>query len=116
LNRFSYKNRIKKKKDFLTFRREGKKLVARHWIIYYRKNNLGFPRLAATVSRHYGNAVERNRFRRWLKEQFRKNKSKLAPFDVHFIAKATKIKDKEYKDALNEDFAKLLRKLSLPDL
>ena len=112
--RFLNKNRIRKKKDFLIFRREGKKWPARHWILYYRLNGLDFPRLATTISTRYGSAVRRNRLRRWIREQFRTNMLALSSLDLHFVAKATK-KDnwQEYERELQEDFAKLLHKLAV---
>lgn len=114
MTRFTLKHRIRKKKDFLTFRREGKKWVSRHWILYYRPNGLEFPRIATSISTRYGNAVKRNKFRRWLREQFRLNQKVLSSVDLHFVAKATTTDNwRNYEKELHEDFAKLLHKFSV---
>ena len=41
------------------------------------ENGLPHSRFAASVSKRHGNAVVRNRFRRWFKEAFRLSKEKL---------------------------------------
>jgi ribonuclease P protein component len=76
------------------------------------KNEVGFPRLALTISSKYGNAVARNWYRRWLREVFRLNKAKLPERDFHFIArqKPVNLSKKSYKEELNEDFEKLLHR------
>jgi ribonuclease P protein component len=113
LKRFSLQHRIRKKKDFLTLRRDGKKLVARHWILFFCKNDLTHPRLATSISTRYGTAVARNRLRRWLREKIRLHVDELGSFDLHFVAKASRSDKswKEYEHELSEDFERLLRKL-----
>jgi ribonuclease P protein component len=95
-------------------RKSAAKWVARHWVLFYSKNELGHPRLAVTLSGRYGNAVERNRFRRWLRERFRAHQSDLAGLDLHFIAKQKPVNlaEKRYKDELHEDFQRLLHRFT----
>lgn len=106
--------RLRRKAEFLRLRKESSKWVARHWILYYAKNDIEHPRLAVTLSGRYGSAVERNRFRRWMRERFRLNQAKLAGLDLHFIAKQKpgKMPEKRYKEELNEDFERLLHRLA----
>jgi ribonuclease P protein component len=87
--------------------------VFRHWILYFSGNDASIPRLALSISTKYGNAVERNWYRRWLREAFRLNKAKLPSFDLHFIArqKPANCPKKRYTEELNEDFEKLLHRL-----
>ncbi|MGZ3652617.1 MAG: ribonuclease P protein component [Bdellovibrionota bacterium] len=106
-------SRIRKRSDFNRLRKNSQKWVSRHWILYYSKNELGFPRLALSISVKYGNAVERNRYRRWLREAFRLHKAQLPAMDLHFIArqKPANCLKKRYIEELNADFEKLLHRL-----
>ncbi|MBX3473953.1 MAG: ribonuclease P protein component [Planctomycetes bacterium] len=56
----------------------GNKFLVLHW----RENGLGHPRLGLVVSRKFGNAVARNRFKRRLRELFRHNKALCGSLDV----------------------------------
>ena len=113
-NTFLKSNRIRKKKEFLGLRKLGKKLVSRHWILFYATNDLELARLAVTISKRYGPAVARNRFRRRLRELFRKNKDSFKSYDLHFIAKANGAAEPKtsYEKEVNEDFSKLIHKFS----
>lgn len=95
-------------------RKVASKWVARHWILYYAKNAEAHPRLAVTISGRYGNAVKRNRLRRWLREKFRLNQAAFGGVDLHFIAKQkpVNLEEKRYKDELHEDFERLLHRFS----
>jgi ribonuclease P protein component len=105
--------RITKRSDFNELKKKSQKWVSRHWILYYSRNELGAPRLALSISTRYGNAVERNRYRRWLRNTFRQNQAELGAFDMHFIArqKPANCEKKRYTEELNADFAKLLPRL-----
>lgn len=83
-------------------------------MLFYAQNELGHPRLAVTISGRYGNSVERNRFRRFMREKFRLNQASLKNFDLHFIAKQkpVHVPEKRYKEELHEDFQRLLHRLA----
>jgi ribonuclease P protein component len=105
--------RVTKRADFFRLRKTASKWVSRHWILYYAQNEEQLPRLAVTLTAKHGNAVARNWFRRWLRQEFRLNQKNLKAYDFHFIArqKPTNLTKKRYKDELHEDFQKLLHRL-----
>jgi len=51
-------------------------------IVYGCENEVGHPRLGRIVGKRWGNAVARNRYRRWLREAFRRLKTTLPPIDI----------------------------------
>lgn len=85
-------------------------MIARHWILFFIRHENTTPRLAVTISARYGNAVKRNRFRRWLREQFRTHKKELSGLDLHFVAKQKPmhLAEARYKEELHEDYKRLL--------
>jgi ribonuclease P protein component len=63
--------------------------AARPWFILYgAANEVGAPRLGLTVSRKVGNAVERNRWKRLLREAFRLSQQKLPSLDFVVVARS----------------------------
>ncbi len=80
--------RIRKKNDFSSLYREGSRFRGRHFSLVFRRNELGYSRLAVVASRKVGSAVVRNRVKRRLRELFRRNKGLLAePIDLIVIAR-----------------------------
>ncbi|WP_457640655.1 ribonuclease P protein component [Persephonella sp.] len=69
---------------------KGRKIQTEHFIVIYRKNNLGYPRFAFIVSKKFSKkAVIRNRTKRILREAIRYFYKYLANLncDIIFIAK-----------------------------
>jgi len=63
--------RIKRTKEIIEVFKRGKRKETSFFSLLYRKNNLGYDRLAVVVNKKFGSAVERNRARRRLREIFR---------------------------------------------
>lgn len=83
---FTPQERIRKKKDFLHLYKKGKRFRGKYFILIYLSNELTFSRVAVVASKKLGNAVQRNRTKRWLRTLFRRNKELLEkPFDLIFI-------------------------------
>ncbi len=83
---FNPLERIRKKKDFLHLYKKGKRYRGKYFILIYLANELAFSRVAIVASKKLGNAVQRNRTKRWLRTLFRRNKGLLEkPFDLLFI-------------------------------
>lgn len=63
---------LRRKSDFRSLSDNGKTLRVCPWfLIKYKKNQEPNPRFGWTISKKIGNAVIRNRLRRWLREFFR---------------------------------------------
>lgn len=86
--RFRKTERLRKRDQFLHTRRRGDRAEGRWVVVYAVANDVGHPRLGVTASRRVGSAVVRNRWKRRLREIFRRNKSHFGPhFDVVIIVK-----------------------------
>lgn len=83
---FTPQERIRKKKDFLHLYKKGKRYRGKYFILIYLSSELTFSRVAVVASKKLGNAVQRNRTKRWLRTLFRRNKELLEKsFDMIFI-------------------------------
>jgi ribonuclease P protein component len=56
--------------------------------LYGAANDAGHPRIGITVSRRIGNAVQRNRWKRRIRESFRLSQAKLPALDFVCIARS----------------------------
>lgn len=80
--------RIRKQKDFSVLYRTGHRYRAGLFHLVYRPNRLGYSRLGCVTSRKVGNAVTRNKIRRWMRDVFRRNKALFVePWDIIVIAR-----------------------------
>ena len=84
---FSKNDRLLTKSDFLLMRKDSKRHKTFFFDVVLRPNNLTHPRLGLVVSRKYGCSVERNFFKRIVRESFRLSKSLLLNYDFLIIAK-----------------------------
>lgn len=96
---------------FNTRQSAGNKLLVLHW----RENGLGHPRLGLVVSRKFGNAVARNRFKRRLRELFRRNKALCRSLDIVALPSKRPEAGKATAVEIQEAFLKLLRKANGED-
>jgi ribonuclease P protein component len=79
--------RIRRSSEYERTRQEGKRYHTTHFVVIVNSSRT-CSRLGITVSRKVGNAVCRNRLKRWVRELFRNNYKQLAPAsDFSIIAK-----------------------------
>ena len=87
-NGFPQNMRIKSRSDFMEIQNTGRSFRNREFIVCYKLNKKETSRYGITVSRKVGNAVERNRVRRSIREGIRLNNHRPKGVDVVFIAKS----------------------------
>lgn len=89
--------RIKKNKEFQSIFKKGKSFANRELVIYYRLNPLqGHFRIGISVGKKIGNAVTRNRIKRYIRESFNHFKNEIdSNVDIIIIAR---------KATMNMDF------------
>lgn len=89
-------NRLKKNQDFRFIYKRGKSTANRDFVVYYKKNSLGYSRIGFSVSKKIGKAWKRNEIKRRLREILRKNQYLLSKsYDIIIIVRQT-IKDIDY--------------------
>jgi ribonuclease P protein component len=83
--------RVRKRSEYLRIQGQGRKLHTSSFLVFAqeRPTSAGAPaRLGVTVSKRVGNAVERNRVKRLVREVYRRRKAAFpAGLDVVFVAK-----------------------------
>jgi ribonuclease P protein component len=85
---FGKEERIRKKRDYTRIYEQGERIYSRRFTLVVCPSPTGVTRLGTTVSKKAGNAVQRNRIKRLLREFFRLNKARLpASQDIVIIAK-----------------------------
>lgn len=68
--------------------RQGKSYVTPYFVIYFKRNRLKINRLGITATKKIGNAVERNRAKRVIKEAYRLLEQKLPDgLDIVIVAR-----------------------------
>jgi ribonuclease P protein component len=85
---FKKADRILKRRGFLRLTRNGKQVSDRHFIVRYTLSDVERSRLGITVTKKVGNAVNRNRLKRFVREYFRLNRHRIGNhLDLVIIAK-----------------------------
>ena len=81
---------LRGKKEFSLIYNRGKSLGDKYVVLFYRKNNLSYNRIAFLASKKVGKSVQRNRARRLMKESFREIREEIiSGYDLIIIARNT---------------------------
>lgn len=95
--------------DFRRLYNRGKAVIDPALVIYYSKNRAGICRIGITTSKKIGNAVERNRSRRVIREAFRHLCPEVSPcYDIVMVARSkTKyLKSTRIEEIMREMFTR----------
>ena len=85
--------RLRKRPEFLSLSRAGKKVHSANFVVISRKNDMSESRLGVTVSGKVGNSVVRNRIKRLVRELFRRHRNEIrGTADVLVIARPSAAK------------------------
>ncbi|WAA12296.1 ribonuclease P protein component [Fervidibacillus halotolerans] len=92
------KYRIKKNEEFQRIFKKGKSAANRQFIIYRLENERDHFRIGLSVSKKIGNAVVRNRIKRYIRQVFHELEQEIRPsYDLIIIARKP-AKDMDYHE------------------
>ena len=99
-NKIRKSERLREKYLFSRLFRKGKKIYGNKYKVFYLKWEEPYIKFAVSVSRKIGNAVERNREKRWIREIVWSNKDRITGGYIFLLI--VKKKGGCYKDAESE--------------
>jgi ribonuclease P protein component len=108
--RFTKKDRLLKRSDFLALSLNGTKVHNKHFVLIYSNNENRVSRLGITVTKRVGKSVMRNRIKRCCREFFRLNRCIIpGQRDINIIAKknALALDSKQMFQTLENIFKKI---------
>jgi ribonuclease P protein component len=100
--------RILKRRDYLTVYQQGVRSYSENFTIVVCRKREGISRLGITVSKKVGNAVQRNRIKRLVREFFRLNRSRLSTIQDIVIISKKDISSLLYQDVCRELESRLI--------
>jgi ribonuclease P protein component len=81
--------RLRRRREFVEVQQRGRRLFSGELLVLALGSGGTVPRIGITVSSRVGNAVERNRVKRWIREAWRGLAEVYPPADVVVIARPT---------------------------
>jgi len=95
-------DRIRRSEDYRDIMMKGRKMRTPHFVIRWRVNTVGIPRLGISVSKKVGDSCARNRVKRRLREYSRHNRHKLSDCTDLVIVAAQGSSDLETRKIFEE--------------
>lgn len=86
--RFGRASRLTARRRFLEIYERGQRVGRPYFVLFALPGATPVSRLGITATKKFGGAVERNRFKRVVRELFRANRSGLPPIDLVVNAKS----------------------------
>ena len=84
----SPQERIRKKREFIFLYKKGYRYRGKYFNLVYHSSDLNFSRMAVVASKKIGNAIVRNKVKRWMRTLFRRNKNMIGnSLDIIIIIK-----------------------------
>lgn len=106
------KLKLRNNRDFRKVYDKGKSISNRYLVMFYIKNGLEYNRVGFSTTKKLGNAVNRNRVKRLIKEAFRLNKENMINgYDIVFLARV-RATEANYKD-IEKSIINLLKRSKL---
>ena len=110
---------LRRSSDFLKIRTQGKRITATQWLIVgYLPTQSEILRWGCTISGKVGNAVIRNRLKRWCREYFRHASTEGSSADINLVFRPSanaafykEIDKTELFHALDRGYSKLQKAL-----
>lgn len=101
--------RLLSRSDFIRLSSSRNVFSSKLFLLVWSPNTFDHARLGVTASRKYGNAVQRNRFKRIVRESFRQIRSLLPAVDLNVIARrnASTAESEVIRHELRSAFIKL---------
>jgi ribonuclease P protein component len=81
--------RLRRRREFLQVQQRGRRLYSGDVLVLALASGAPRPRIGITVSSKVGNAVERNRVKRWVREAWRAIRTDLPAVDLVVIARSS---------------------------
>lgn len=106
--------RLAKRREFLLVYETGRKLFSRYTVVFFAGNDLPHSRIGITATKKLGKANVRNRFKRWTREVFRRQREPLGLDDrrldivVNVKPNAAEASFADFRD----DLSRLLRRVA----
>ncbi len=107
--RFPRHSRILRSSEYRSIYREGRKIESPRFVLFVRRNDLGWARLGITVSRKVGGAVVRNRIKRLFREVFRRSRTEIPDY-LDIVVNARQDSAGSRYGVLREEFLAAVRK------
>lgn len=101
------RQKLKKRRDFLNTYK-GKFLKFKYGVVYWTPNKTGAFRVGVTVPKLTGTAVQRNKFKRWVRSIIKDfswlNMAKMSGLDLHIFVGNKRFSKADYKALLRSEF------------